>query len=274
MNKLLRLVIWIFPVAAIALSAHLAQKYYRELGPLITIEFDDAAAIEPNKTKIVYRGIAVGKVEKTELNDDGSKALAIVRMAAKTEGLLRDHTRFVVVQPEVTMEGISGLETLVKGPVIRLEPGKGERAHRFTGVETEHEDRSERNPVIYHLTTSQAESLGPNDPLFFRGTKIGKVVEAKISKDARGVVLDLAVFRPYVRVIRANSVFWRKNAVKADLGLFGSKIEIGSLETMMRGGVNVATPGPAAKVADPGEAFALRDAEPEDWRQWAPALSL
>jgi len=272
MNKILKILVWVFPLVAIGLSVSLAMSYFSERGPEITIEFEDARSIEPTRTKVVYRGIVVGSVEKTHLNSEGTKAIATVRMANKTDHLLKDDSRFLIVQPQVGLQGVTGLETLVKGPMIRIEPGKGKSARHFVGIETSEVGTTAKDSIDYFVTSTHADSLGPGDPVFFRGTKIGSIVGTRLTSDARSVVLELAIAKQFVQVVRTNSVFWQKKAVRADLGLFGSNIEIGSLEAMMKGGLVVATPGPAGKIADRGATFAMQPDEPEGWREWAPAL--
>ena len=48
---------------------------------------------------------------------------------------LTEGARFWVVLPRLGLSGISGLGTLVSGSYIELDPGPGESAREFTGLE-------------------------------------------------------------------------------------------------------------------------------------------
>ena len=94
----------------------------------------------------------------------------------------------------------------------------------------------------------------------------------KLSPGAREIRVQINVEKEYVRLIRTNTVFWRKMGISADLGLFGSKINIGSLESILKGGIALATPDEAGKIANAESTFSLAKEPPKKWEEWAPRL--
>ena len=62
-------IVWLIPLVAALIGGWLAYKTISESGPTITITFEDASGLEAGKTKIKYKSVTVGKVEKLEIRD-------------------------------------------------------------------------------------------------------------------------------------------------------------------------------------------------------------
>lgn len=264
--------LWIFPICAVIICCWLSYSFLINRGPLVTIHFSDAATIEANKTPIRYRGITVGKVETLKLSEDTQEVVVEARLDREAKPLAVDGTRFWIVQPQVDFQGISGLETLFKGPYIRLEPGEGKAKYKFKGFMGDEVSDNAPGTVKYYLKSDDVESVNVGDKVSFRGLEIGSVSGISLSGEGQSLSVQINVETKYVRLIRTNTQFWRKKALRADLGLFGSEVEINSLETMMRGGIALATPPEAGEIANAESQFNLNDQPPEDWKKWKPKL--
>jgi len=73
-------------------------------------------------------------------------------------------------------------------------------------------------------------------------------------------------------LVRTNTAFWRKVGIQAKLGLFGSEVKVNSLDSIMRGGIELFTPDPPAPVAKANHKFTLLAAPPKDYEKWNPVL--
>lgn len=265
-------VVWIFPAIALVLSVWVFVKFAKDRGPLIEIRFPEAAGIEAAKTPIRFRGIDVGRVEDISLSEDSKDVVIYVRLVRQAKQLAVNGTKFWIVQPKVSFQGVSGLETLFQGPYINMRPGNKESKFKDKFVGTVGPD-DDSGMVSYFLRTAHSEPLSPGDSVSFRGMRIGSVAESKMQKTGQAVDVKINIERKFVKLVRNNTIFWKKKGVSAKLGLFGSKVEIGSLDTLMRGGVELATPAPAAKIANAQETFELREEAPKEFEKWSPDLS-
>lgn len=265
--------VWLFPAFALILTAWLALDYWRERGALIEIRFPDAANIEAQRTMIKYRGINVGRVEEVELSSDQRQVVVRARMQRSARGLVVEGTGFQVIEPQVGLAGISGLETLFKGVYIDLTPGPKDApaADRFTGRQISASPFAAG--ILFTVRAKHLESIGEGDPVIYRGLKVGQVVSVRLDDAARFVEARVRVPRTYARLVRENTQFWLKRAVQADVGLLGASVQIASMEALMKGGLQLATPDPAGKVAAPGTKFLLLENEPKGWREWSPNLA-
>src|SRR5215212_124916 len=127
--------VWLVPVVAGAVAAWLAVVTLREQGPTVTVTFKTAEGLEAGKTKVRYKDVEVGTVEEVRLSDDLKGVAAVAELSKQVEPFMRADTRFWVVRPRVGASGVSGLGTLLSGAYIGFDPGQGERATTFTGLE-------------------------------------------------------------------------------------------------------------------------------------------
>lgn len=264
--------VWLFPIIALLICAWLAKSYFEQKGPQITISFDDGSSLQPGKTKVRYRGVPIGTVESVVLSENGKEVIAHVGLQREAENFAVVGSKFWIVTPKVSFQGISGLETLIEGTYIGVQPGKedADRKVEFKGkIGGETTDALE-DTVPYFLETNNANSINEGDAVTFRGLKVGTVTKVTLSKSGQTIVVQINIEGKYVRVIRSNTVFWRKKAVEAKLGLFKSELNISSMDQLLHGGIDLFTPDPAGEIAKYGSRFPLLADPPEGWEKWNP----
>ena len=266
--------VWLFPLIAVSICGWLLYQHMSEQGPKIKILFEDGGNLQPEKTRIRYRGVSIGLVKRVEISPDGKKVVATARLEKSAEHFAVKGSRFWIVSPKVSFQGVTGLETLIEGNYIAAQPGKenGEKQLEFDGkVDLESEDPLE-DTIAYNLEATNLESITVGDSVTFRGLKIGSVSRVTLSKSSQTILVRINIENKYAKVIRTNTLFWRKMAVKADLGLFKSEVKISSLDTLLRGGIDLFTPDAAGEMAKAGTRFALSEGPPKGWEKWNPKL--
>lgn len=279
MNKRLRSIsgswyVWLFPVIAVALTTWLIVDYYRQQGPTIRIYFDDAAGIQAEKTTVRFRGVAIGTVRKILISDDRKDVIAEVELRREARNFAVAGSKFALIMPKINFQGISGLETLFDGTYIDVLPGSvnGEEKLTFKAQTTTTATDPLDDTSAYLLETDNAESVSTGDSVTFRGVKVGSVTKLIMATDGRSVFAQINIENKYVRLVRSNTVFWRKSGVQAKLGLFNSEIKINSLDAIMNGGVEFATPNEAGAQAKALHKFKLEGNAPKDSGKWNPKL--
>src|SRR5262249_44931327 len=160
-------------IVAAVIGLWLAYKTYSERGPEITITFQTANGLEAGKTEIRHKNVRLGLVEKVELTPDLARVIVTARMEKWMTHELTKDTRFWVVRPRLGLSGISGLDTLVSGSYIELDPGAGEAERKFVGLEEPPVVRSDEPGREFLLLTNRLGNIGPGSPVFFRGISVG-----------------------------------------------------------------------------------------------------
>jgi len=267
--------IWLFPAFAVAICLWLAFDHFDSKGITIRITFDDGSSIQADKTRVRYRGVTIGQVRKISLSEDDKEVIAEVELLKEAAHFAVADSKFWVVAPKVNFQGISGLETLIEGTYISAVPGKasGQIQTDFKGKLTSETNESLEDTSAYYLETPNVDSINPGDSVTFRGLKVGSVTKVTLSKSAQTAIVQVNVHSKYTRLIRTNTVFWRKLGVEANLGLFKSEVKISSLESLLRGGIDFFTPDQAGEVAKAQSKFTLLQSPPKDFNKWNPNLN-
>ncbi len=265
--------IWLFPVFALAISGWLLFDYFKHQGPRIFISFDDAGSIQAEKTTVRFRGVPIGTVKDIFISDDQKDVIAEVILRKDAEDFAVEGSKFSLVTPKVGFQGISGLDTLFEGSYIAVLPGRPDSPAK---TEFKGQANSATDPLddtsAYIIETDSVESISQGVSVTFRGMKVGSVTKISFAKGGQLLNVQINIENKYTWLIRSNTVFWRKIGVQAKLGLFGSNIKVNSLDSIMNGGVELATPVPAGPMAKAMHKFSLAPESPKDLAKWNPVL--
>ena len=113
-------------------------------------------------------------------------------------------------------------------------------------------------------------------PLTYRGVRIGGVLSAGLASDATAVDVRVWVRPPYKDLVREGSVFWNVSGFKVGGSLLTARLAVDfeSAETLLAGGMAMATPTTPGKTVHDGHRFELAEKEPEKWQDWNPSIAL
>ncbi len=270
------LLVWVVPLIALLVGGYMILKEVSGQGPQITIVFEDGAGIEAGKTVLQHKGLNVGIVDAVALSKDLSQVEAIISLQKSAKGLAREGSKFWILRPEIGIEGISGLDTLISGPTIQVTPGVGPFRKQFIA-----ESRAplEGSDLGYHyfLRVNQLGSLKPGSPVLYRQYKVGEVIDTQLAPDATAVLVQILINSPYDKLVRTDSVFWNASGIAMKVGLLGAKIQTDSLQSVLSGGIMFATPDEEDELAELAPAnteFPIHPELDDDWLEWTPSISL
>jgi paraquat-inducible protein B len=236
--------IWLIPIVAIFIGSWMVFQNWKNQGPLITIEFKTASGIEVGTTKIKSLNVDIGQVTKVDIKPDLDGVIVTARLSSPDyDALLRGDTNFWVVSPQVTRAGISGLHTLLSGPYIELYPGTGEvEQYNFEGLETPPLTPTGTPGLSVTLSSEHDFSFTAGDPIIYKGFNVGKIEDIYFNSDENTMYYNAFIEAPYHTLIRSNTRFWKMSGVELDVSADGLKLQTGTLETIMRGGVTFGLP--------------------------------
>ena len=237
--------IWLIPIVALVVAAFLGWQAISNRGPLITIEFNDAEGLTAGQTQVKHKNVALGTVESVRLSDDMKVVLVHVRMTREANKILTEHTRFWVVRPRLSGASISGLETLVSGAYIAIDPGGGggPRTTFFKGLEGPPGVRSDEPGRTYTLMTNSVISIGEGSPVIYRGVNVGEVLGYTMPPTGRGPIpIQIFVHDPYDHYIRTDTRFWNASGVAVNLSGGSVHVQVESLQAALSGAVGFGLP--------------------------------
>ena len=129
-------VVWIIPILAAVVAIGIAVQSILSQGPTITIVLKEAQGIEAGKTLIKYKDVNIGQVTKVRLAPGHKRVEVTAKIDKHAADLIVEDAKFWVVEPRVTLSGVSGIGTLLSGNYIGFEAGKSDKPRRqFTALE-------------------------------------------------------------------------------------------------------------------------------------------
>jgi len=249
------------PIIAAAVGGYLFYQTEIDVGPTIEIGFADGTNITTG-SKVVYRGVEVGAVQSVELDSGLQHVNVMARLHKPAAGLAREGSQFWIVEPRVSVGQVTGLDTLLSGSYIQVAPGDGAETMRFVGLANPPVLSPGEGNLVVFLESDDAASLEVGSPILYRGIGVGKIAAVALPQDGSRVQLEAAITPEHASLVRTNSVFWRTSGVHFDLQPLDPKIDISSVESLIRGGVAFATPGAFGDPAGANALFELLDQPP------------
>ncbi|MFL5335584.1 MAG: intermembrane transport protein PqiB, partial [Geminicoccaceae bacterium] len=252
-------IVWVIPIVAALIGAFLAYRAYTDRGPTITLSFATAEGLEAGKTKLRYLDVEVGTARTVTIAPDLKRIMVTAEMVLGAENFLRERTTFWIVKPRIGVGGVSGLGTLLSGAYIGLAPGEGAAARSFTGLEQPPPLDANVAGRQYQLTATDLGSVSRGAPILYRGLDIGQVLDYRLAPDKSGLDLSIFVNAPYSDLVRTTSRFWNASGISVSTSASGVAVEVGSLQSLIVGGIEFDTPPGAgtSAVADAGASFPL-----------------
>jgi len=256
-RKRLRIsVIWVIPVLAALVAIGIAIQRLRAEGPTITIVMHEANGVEAGKTFIRYKDVRIGLVSAVELSEDYSKVLVKAKIAKHAAGLMVSDAKFWVVEPRISLSGVSGLSTLLSGNYIGFQAGKSSETQSLFFALEEPPIITDQPGRQFVLKAPTLGSIGIGTPIYYRRLTVGQVAGYSLTPDGQSVLLTVFVNAPYDKYVTTETRFWSVSGVEISLNADGLRVRTESLAALLAGGIAFDLPEFARAGATPALANA------------------
>jgi paraquat-inducible protein B len=249
--------VWIIPIIAAAIAIYLGYRTIAQQGPLVTITFANSEGLTVGQTQVKYKWVALGTLESIDLSPDNSHVIVKVRMNSVGARFLTTHARFWVVRPSLSVTNLSGLDTLVSGAYIGVDPGLpgGRYDTHFTGLSEPPGVRSDQPGSTYVLHADSVGSLSSGSPVFYRDVVVGEVLGYDLGDGIGPVTINIFVRAPFNKLVKQSSHFWDSSGISVGVQGGSLHVQVQSLEALLAGGVTFDLPSDQASApASPNNA--------------------
>jgi len=235
--------VWLIPLLALAISCWMVADTYLNKGPEVVITFSDAEGLEAGKTRVKTLNVDIGYVDKVLLNEQRDGVVIHAVLDAQVKEMLKSNAQFWVVKPRIGSGGISGLSTLTSGSYIEFVAGDSDDSSlSFDGLEQAPITAQGIAGIRLNLISEQGDSLSIGEPVLYRGFEVGRVERSDFDIAKRQVQYQLFIRSPYSELLTQNTYFWNSSGVDFSANAQGINVNVGSLESIIRGGVTFDVP--------------------------------
>jgi paraquat-inducible protein B len=235
-------VVWIIPILAAVVALGIAVQRIRNAGPTISIVVKSASGIEAGKTLIKYKDVTIGHVTTVQLSDDYRRVLVQAEIDKHAAGLIVEDAQFWVVEPKVTLSGISGLNTLLSGQYIGFQAGTSQtRSRVFTALEVPPAINDQPGTRL-KLTAATMGSINVGAPIYYRSISVGQVEAYELSADGKSISATIFINSPYDKFVTTATRFWNASGIDVTAGANGIEVHTESIVSVLVGGLGFDVP--------------------------------
>lgn len=250
--------VWLVPLFAILAALGVAWQNWADRGPLIEVVFDQAAGVRPRETELRYRDIPVGIVETVKFSPDLREVIVSIELDRDVASFVDADASFWIVRPQVTTQGVSGLDTVLSGVYIEgvWDDEPGEVPTRFEGQPDAPLLRvGETGITITLLSEDALPSAGT--PILYKGVTVGRIGLTDVSDDGVSVFANAVVLDPYSALLSMSSRFWDTSGFTFSLNAQGASLDFSSLGSLISGGIAFETLASGSAPVTEGAEFTL-----------------
>lgn len=237
-------IVWVVPLVALLLGGWMLFRHFTSAGPIAHVRFETAEQISAAKTEVRCRSVKVGIVRSVELSDDLKSVLVDMEIDSNAQHLLRKGTRFWVVKVRFSGASVTGINTVLEGAYIELDPGPDNAAPEthFVGLETPPATNLSVPGLRITLTAEEAGLLATGSSVYYRGFEVGRIEGRTLSPDGMRVSYNAFIQQEYASLVTENTRFWNTSGIDISAGADGFKVRTPSLQAMVSGGVAFGVP--------------------------------
>jgi paraquat-inducible protein B len=253
--------IWAIPIAALAILVWLGLRFFFSHGADVIVYFDKAPGVNPQNTRVTYRGVDVGGVTSVELTPDGQRVEIKLSLDHSMEKYLRSGTRFWMQGLSSGLSDLSSLTSLISGPTLQMEPGPGQPQHVFVGLEQAPAFSTPTAGTRFTLLSDARDSVQQGSGVYYLGLEVGKVTSVQFVPP-HSFQIEVLIQSPYDRLVHRDSRFWDAGALQLSFTQ-GLKLQLLSPKALLLGAIAFTTPTVDASEPSsaPGAEFTLYASE-------------
>lgn len=227
---------------------------------LINISFLNAQGIDKN-TPIMYKGITIGKITDILLEKNSVKAEAYV--FKKYKYLLTNNSEFYVSSPEISLDGIKNIGTVLTGQYVTLNYKKGEFQTNFKDKNLLNTQANE-NDLEIALKAKSLGSITQKSKIYYKNIEIGKVTDITLDKDFNTVLIDTLIYSKYKSLINNNTIFYDMSSKLVDIKNLNLSINYSGLDSLLKGSIALISKKESSKITK--KSFKLFDSYKEAFK--------
>jgi len=212
---------------------------------VITLVSNDGYNIDTKNSHVYFKGIKAGDIISVDYNPGSDTTTFKIKLESSFRHLANKDAHFWIVQTHIGLNEIEGLDAIAKGPYISFETKT--KSKELKSSFTLHTKSPPVSGTHFTLLADKGYNLKDGVNVVFRDYIIGSIREIDFSYVKDKFVFDVVIDNKYKHLVNDTSSFYVQSAVEADVSFDGAHFDVGSLASMVNGGIGLKTKDVKAK---------------------------
>jgi len=208
---------------------------------VITLTSEKAYKLNAAHTHLYYKGFDAGKIISVDYSPIKDKTYFKIKFKPEFKKLFDEGLYFWIVKPQIELNKISGLDTIVGGNYITFT--KDRSAQKSTQY-TLHEYAPAKSGLHLYLRALSMKGLSEGSVVLYRDKEVGRIDKLQLTQ--KGVLLDITIYKKYKNLVNDSSIFYLNSAIDAKISLSGLKLNLPNLKSLTTGALTFDTINPNA----------------------------
>ena len=205
----------------------------------ISLTMRDHYQLTADISKLYYKGVEAGIVKNIKYDPVKNETKIKAKLHNDFRAFANEKSYFWIVKPEVSFDGIEGIDTVVRGNYINFVSSDIKAKEKSDFIL--HGNKPRPEGIKLRLISENMQGLKEGAGLFYHDIEIGVLNAYRLNKDNSTFTIDYIVEPKYAHLLNASSSFYHNSGVSFEASLQKVSIDSGSLESVVRGGVAVET---------------------------------
>ena len=224
---------WLAPIIAILVSANMLYENFKDLGQSVILNCQDISPLDERKSRIRFKGLEIGKISSLALDESNISNFKVkIHIYKQFTHLLKEGSRFWIVEPKISLSGISDARNVVMGNYIHFEPPRTQNIDLLKAkwIFTLHLNAPEEEGRTIKLIAKRSH-LGVGSDIVYKGVEVGEVVTTRLQN--KEVEHEVLLYKPYLYLFNAKTEFYQKSAIKFKASLEELSVDISSINEIL-----------------------------------------
>ena len=224
-------------------------------GVLVRLQADNIQGLKEG-AGLFYHSVKIGEIASYRLNKDKNSFTINIIVEPKYTNLLNASSRFYYhggISLEASLNKVlvrtGSVETLLRGGIsVDTFDFKKAKALKKEYLLFDNKDamlqamRLSKKGVYLTLISENANSLKKGSAVFYKKMKAGEILDVRWDTKIQMFYFEIFIYDDYAKEVRLNSLFYNASGLHAKVGLKGLKIDTGSIESVISGGISFYNP--------------------------------
>ena len=207
-------------------------------------------------SKLYYKNIEIGEVESIKLKEDIQVRLKVHN---RYKDLFHKNSIIYLEGMVVSLQKVKNISSSIFGDKLHLVAMGHSKIFKnefdidsINPIDTKYKDGL--RVVLVH---TNSKDISIDAPVYYNYFKIGNIESIDLNTVTNKIEITLFIEKVYQKYIQRDTIFKKTSVIDIDLGLMSSKIKIGTLESLSKGGIDVISSNELSRPVPNGTVFSL-----------------